>query len=319
MRRIYGDAGHLQRLYLAVRTAAEYQSDNLQALCEYYLRKYRHLTTQGSRKKGLLRSEWRSAEPHFSLAKELDLLEWKERERWRITFGAGRAFLSLWNEGSPPQYLLLHQLLSYDRTFTIPFIIRLVEANYDFASAKFVGLENHVREVWREIWNEHRAELEELEPPLPGPEEVRSRTLLHHASARIRLLNKIEGLSLNIEKLDRLALNFQDLEYSENMPNDSFFRIGDAIGRKRPRALEGPELTIKISQALASLQRAGYASGHAIYLFVNEKSLPSEAVDWNTFVDHVRKVPPFATRASFRSDDLLVTVDSPAKWARIQS
>jgi len=314
MRYLVGDAGHLQRLYLAVKTASEYQVERLETLCEIYLKKYRQLTADGSRKRGLLKSEWRSAEPHFSFARELDLLEW--RERWRTTFGAGRAFLSLWSNSSPPASLLLHQLLTYDRTFVIPFLIRLVEAEYDFAAGKFVGLESYVKEVWQEIWDAHERELQSREPPLPKPSEVKPRTLLHHAMARIRFLNRIEGLRLNMDKLNRLTQHFHGFEDSDEMPSDSFFRIGSAIGGRRPCEMNGSELTDKVLQAFSALQRARHASGYGVYLFVNQKALPEKAVDRQTFTSHVRKERPFSTRASFRRDDFLITVEAQKETAR---
>jgi len=309
MRRIYGDAGDIPRLHLAVTAAAEFQSESLQMLCEYFLRRYRMQTAQGKGKRGLLKSQWRSAEPHFSFAKELDLLEWRERERWRISFGPGRAFLKLWDAQKQPQHFLINQLLQYDRSFTIPFITRLVETDYDFSSGKFVGLEEKVMEVWEEIWASNRRELELLEPKLPSPGEVRPRTLLHHASARIRFLNRIEGLSLNIEKIRRLATNFQGTDTTETMPWDSFFRIGEALNGRRPQPISSAILADQILEAFHGLQRAGYASAIGLYIIVNEASLPDSAVDWNTFSSYLRKERPFSTRTSFRPDDLLVTVD----------
>jgi len=316
MRYLVGDAGHLQRLYLAVKTASEHQVDDLQTLCEIYLKRYRQLTTEGQGKRGLRDSRWRSAEPHFSFARELDLLELRERTTWRITFGAGRAFLNLWSDLTPPAALLLHQLLSYDRTFLIPFLITLVEADYDFATAKFVGLEKHVKDVWREMWELHGRELQAKEPRLPKPSEVKPRTMLHHAMARIRFLNKMDGLRLNMDKLNRLTQLFQGFEDSDEMPSDSFFRLGSAVFGRSPLEMNSSELTERVLQAFAALQRAGHASAYGIYCFVNERALPEKAVDWQTFAGHVRREYPFSTRTSFRHDDFLITVERIAKTAR---
>lgn len=316
MRYLVGDAGNVQRLYFAVRTASDHEIENLQTLCEIYLRKFRGLTADGPRKRGLLHSSWRSAEPHFSLAREIDLLEWRERERWRITFGAGKAFLSVWIDDSPPKALLLHQLITYDRTFLIPFLIRLVEAEYDFTAGKFVGLEKYVEEIWSEMWQTYGRELREREPPLSAT--PKRRTLLHHAAARVRFLNKLEGLGLNMDKLIRLTQEFHGFEDTEEMPDDSFFRIGRAMSGRRPSELSASELTDKTLQAFSVLQRAGHASGFGAYLLVNERSLPEKAVDWTAFSDHIRKEGPFATRASFRRDDFLITVEPHAEQARSQ-
>lgn len=316
MRYLVGDAGHLQRLYLAVRTTSEHRVEHLQTLCEIYLRKYRQLTDEGPRKRGLLSSKWRSAEPHFSFARELDLLDSKGRETWRITFGAGRAFLNLWNDQAPPTAFLLHQLLSYDRTFLIPFLIRLVETDYNFATGKFVGLESQVKKVWQEMWDVHWRDLQAREPPLPKPSEVKPRTMLHHAMARIRFLNRMEGLRLGIDRLNHLTKLFQGCEDSDEMPGDSFFKIGNALSGHRPTEMNSSELTDRVLQGFSSLQRAGYASAYGIYCLINERSLPQKAVDWQGFVGHVRKNPPFSARASIRRDDFLITVDRITERAR---
>jgi len=311
MRYIVGDAGNLQRLYWAVKTASEVQAENLQTLCEIFLRKFRTISSQGKRKRGFLKSKWRSAEPHFSFARELDLLEWRERELWRLTFGAGRTFIALWDKGNvvPPRYLLLAQLLTYDRSFLIPLLLGLAEANYDFSVGKFRGLEKIAREAWEEVWSLHGRELQSLDPPLPSPKEVKDRTLLHHATARVRFLNTYEGIGLNMEKLQRLSQQFYDFQFAPQMPSDFFFRIGTALSGARPTEISGQETTDRALEALSVLQRADHASGYGIFLYINEKSLPSHALDWNSYVTHVRKEKPFSIRASFRRDDFLVTVE----------
>jgi len=40
-----GDAGNLNRLYYAVKTASEIQAEHLETLCYFYLKKYGRLTS----------------------------------------------------------------------------------------------------------------------------------------------------------------------------------------------------------------------------------------------------------------------------------
>jgi hypothetical protein len=302
-----GDAGNIVRMYWAVKTASEAQTENLQVLSEVYLRKYAKLTSQGKGKRGLTKT--RSLEPHFSLARELDLLECKERERWRITFGAGRAFIALWEKECkvPPTDLLLAQLFQYDRSFLIPFIHGLVESDYDFSRHKFGQLGKIAKDAWEEVWSEGKRELEDAAPPIPSPKTVKQRTLLHHANARVRLLNSDEGLSINIDKLRRLAQSFTNFQFKP-MPNDYYFRIGEALSGKCPTKLSTEEQDTLIFKGFALLHRMGYASGYGVFSYLNEMSLPTKAVDWQDYYDYVRKRDGISTGSSFRRDDFLLNV-----------
>jgi len=307
MRYMIGDAGNVDRLYWAVKTASEIQTEHLQTLSESYLKKYGNLTNQGNRKRGLTRP--RSLEPHFSLARELDLLECKERERWRITFGAGKAFLALWEKKAkqPPLSLLIGQLIRYDRSFLIPFILGLVDSDYDFSRRRFEQLEKTARDAWEEVWHEGRRELEREEPPLPNPKSVKPRTLLHHAHARVRLLNSAEGLCLNIDRLRELARLFSEFQFKP-IPSDYYFRVGEAFAGTRPCVLQKDEQDMLISEGFSFLQRMGYASGYGVFLYVNEISFPNKALDWQVYSEYVRKRDGMSTSAAFRRDDFLLNL-----------
>ena len=313
MRYLVGDAGNLQRTYLAVKTASEYQLDNMRAMCEIYLRKYSGQTTMGERKRGLTNSEWRSAEPHFSFARELDLLDGRNIERWGVSFGAGRTFLNLWNSGCIPATMLLNQLLTYDRSFLLPFLVRLVETEYDFSTSRYKGLEPKVREVWQEIWQTNRNELMNKEPPLPDPKQVKDRTLLHHAASRIRFLSKMEGLGLNIEKLRRITEQFAGFEETPRMPQDSFRRIKIALTGEVPKQIQEDYLKEAILEAFNKLQRGGHVSAYGTFLFVNERIGENVTVDWNNFADHVRKKELYSKSSSFRRDDQLLSISPELK------
>jgi hypothetical protein len=311
MRYMIGDAGNVNRLYWAVKTASEIQAEHLETLSDFYLRKFGNLTNQGKRKRGLKKP--RSLEPHFSLARELDLLEWRERERWRITFGPGKTFIALWEKESkqPPCTLLMGQLVRYDRSFLVPLILGLVESDYDFSRRAFTGLEKIARDAWEEVWAEGRRELELKEPPFPDPRTVARRTLLHHAQARVRFLNSNEGLGLNIDKLRRLAELFLEFQFKP-LPDDYCFRIGEALTGGRPTSVQNDDLDQLIVRGFSMLKRMGYASGYGIFLFINELILPKRALDWQVFFSYVRRQKHMSTSTSFRSDDFLLTVEKEA-------
>jgi len=306
-----GDAGNIRRLYWAVKTASEAQAEHLETLSELYLKKFGSATNQGKGKRGL--KSTRSLEPHFSLARELDLLEQKEREKWRITFGPGRAFIALWEKWGkePPTALLLGQLIRYDRSFLVPFILGLVESDYDFSRQKFVGLEEIARSVWKEIWSAGEAEIKRMEPPFPAPETVGKRTLGHHAHARVRLLNTNEGLGLNIDKLRRLAELFFEFQFAP-LPSDYYFMIGEALTKTRPKEITGDELDLSVAKVYPVIQRAGYASGYGAFVIINELALPNRAIDWEAYSSHVRKRTWFSTTSSFRRDDFLFSLKKEA-------
>lgn len=313
MRYLVGDAGHVQRTYLAVLTASEYQLDNMRAMCEIYLKKYGSLTTEGTRKRGLLNSEWRSAEPHFSFAREMDLLDGRHIERWGVSFGAGRAFLTSWRQDERPVELLLYQYLTYDRTFTIPFLTALLEADYDFGRGTFVGLDRYAAGVWEEIWSVHARELQDREPKIPSAKEVKPRTLLHHAAARVRFLNRIEGLGLNIEKLRKVVALFQGTEETAEMPDDSFFRIKAALHSVSPSPFGGDDLLSATGSALSVLQRGGFASARGLFLLINQRAGRGKALEWRRFAEYVRSGGLFSVSSSFRRDDFLVGLQRQVK------
>jgi hypothetical protein len=240
----------------------------------------------------------------------LDLLEGRQLERWNVTFGPGKAFLAAMDAPSKPQAMLLHQLIAADRTFLVPFLQRLVDSDYDFGVGKYLGLETQVKEVWAEVWDAHRQELSNLEPPLPDDTTVGKRTLLHHAAARIRFLNKTEGLGLNVDKLRTLSDQFDGCAESADMPSDSFARIKRSIHGLAPEESSGQDLQEAILSAFSTLQRAGYMSAFGAYLFVNEKLGPTKYADWTTFVNHVRTERQFVSKSSFRRDDFLVGLNA---------
>ena len=52
----------------------------------------------------------------------------------------------------------------------------------------------------------------------------------------------------------------------------------------------------------------GYASGYGVFVYLNEMSLPSKALDWQDYYEYIRKRQGISTSASFRRDDFLLNV-----------
>ena len=288
MRYIIDPAGNTQRLYWAMKVLLEAPADNPKRQWEIFQKRF------GS--KSGLKSD-RSGEPHFSLARELNLIEW--RGRWRITF-LGKTFLTLWEEEKrqPPKYLLLAQLLFYDRDFLIPFLIQL--SKEDWFQKHFTKRASEiVKTVWENLWKSHRYELATISPTLPR--KLSNRTCAHYARGRLRLLlgyPSHEGLNLTKEQVIRLAKKFQGLE-GRPIPSDYYFRIGWAVNGRTPRKIEDEEIREQVILAFKKLKGMTYASARSAFSFINELSLPKFAADWDDFLSFLRRDKTFSLHPTF--------------------
>jgi hypothetical protein len=291
LRFLIKDAGHIERLALAVRIASEVQGDDQKLLWEAYIRLFAQNTSSGIRKKGL-RSP-RSAQPHLSFARELDLLEW--RNRWVVSPGAGRTFLLLWDaEGRrPPKAFLLRQFLKFDSTFSIPFLKMWLEERRRLKPAEIA------KRTWELLWRRYGAELASVEPPLPrNPSKS---TCYHHALARLRFLTWAEGLALTIEQIERLVQEFEQAE----LESDQFFRLGRAVAGGQPEPLPQQKMLELLTSYSAKLKHLKFLSAESAFAYVNEHALPNFAVNWNDFLQALRGNPRFSIHPSFRAGDLL--------------
>lgn len=288
MRYIIETAGNVQRLYWAMKVLLEAPADNPKRQWEIFQKRF------GIRS-GLKGT--RSGEPHFSIARELNLIEW--RGRWRITF-LGKTFLKLWEEEKqqPPRYLLLAQLLLYDRDFLVPFLIELSKEDWsrrDFAKRA----SEIVKIVWESLWKFHRYELATMNPPLPR--KLANRTCSHHARGRLRLLlgyPSREGLNLTKEQVTRLAKEFHGLEGAP-IPSDYYFRIGRAINDRIPHKMEDEDVREQAILAFKRLKGMTYASARSAFSFIHELSLPEFAVDWDNFLSLLRRDKTFSLHPAF--------------------
>jgi hypothetical protein len=305
MRYLVDVAGDLNKLLYAVRTAYEAPSDNPRTLWETMVTKY---------KKEAKVSAPRSAEPHFSFARELGLLA-KREGAWNVTSDAGKAFLALTNEQDSqiPTYLLIAQLLKNDRTFLMPFLANLLSQKTGGGTSFPEILPQAyaaVEKTWKELWFQHEDELKMIEPRIPTPNEVGPRTMRHHALVRVRFLTSKEGLHLEEEQLKGLLRQFSDF-CDREMPEDYYYRIGLALSNRKPVLMDSYRLVESIEDAfyaLINLKGFVYVSAQAAFYYINSNVLPDQAVSWNQFITVLEKTRKFQLCTSFSPDDVLYSV-----------
>ena len=295
-RYVIGDAGNVDRLHMAVMAASMAPTDDPVQQREVFIEQFGKASGRGLRKRGLTKQ--RSAEPHLAFARELRLLD--KEEGWRIT-PLGNAFLVLWDRypGEPPTFFLTGLLLKFDRSFLIPFLrARLGGENDDAAAGK----------AWSELWRRFGDALASVEPPLPA--ELAPRTRHHHAAARIRFLESVEGLKLSPTQISRLAEAFAPYAYSP-MPSDSYRLIAKAVTGKDPAPINPVQASAKIREVYDLLQpRHAYASATAAFHTINAVSLPVASLDLDVFNGALRSDNGFTLQSDFQPGELLYAVRS---------
>lgn len=251
-----------------------------------------------------LRSQ-RSFEPHQAFARELGFLE--KGERWRITSDVGHPFLRLWDEANiqPPKFIVLAQLLSHDRSMTIPFIRGILKRG------KSEGPEI-IAKIWDWFWKKFPLEMEIKEPPLPKTlrknENELKRTCNHHSMCRLRILTKPEGLNLDEQQLQNIYDNFKKYEFTK-MPADFYSKISFAIYARVPEQLDDDVLLQKIKEFFPYFKTSlSYASATAIYHYINNIILPDYFVDWQKFLKFIRTSDQMSLQSGFEGKDILLTI-----------
>lgn len=305
MRYLIDVAGDVTKLLYAVKTAFESPTDNPQFLWEMMVEKY-GATLNIHRP--------RSAEPHFSFARELGLLA-KRESSWNIT-PSGKAFLALYEKTCrTPKYFLIFKILENDRTFLLPFLKRLFFDGSEISSSTSKSrlppqATYAAEETWKNLWKEHEFELRLMEPRIAEPKAISDRTIRHNSWVRLRFLMFGEGLGLIKEQLNGLVEYFWRFQ-TERMPDDAYFRIGRALNGKEPEAFSDFDLVREVDnafQVLIDFKGFIYVSAFAAFSYVNEKGLPQKAVSWNDFLRTLERNKKFTLRTSFDPNDILFTI-----------
>jgi hypothetical protein len=303
MRFMIKDAGNVQLLYWAVKSAQELNVDSQYALWEYFIS---NLPADIKEKAGRRLNAPRSAQPHLSMARELNLLEL--RGRWLVT-AHGRAFLELWerDKHNPPRFFLLMLLLNYDRSFLIPFFKRMLDSGKSPEKLTYKEAVPMAKDAWKELWKNCWHELSSIEPPIPRPEEISTHTCYHHAAARLRFVVGQEGLGLRKDQLLKLLENFSDCAFRE-LPDHFCFLLGHAISGRMPEPVDMEELKERLKDAFLRLKGLAYASARATFYYVNEILLPQKAVEWREFSSFLRSSKGISVQPSFSSDDFIFSI-----------
>lgn len=315
MRRMVGDAGHIQRLYWAVKISHDTSVDSERLQWRRYIEQYGSQTRNlKQRKRGLTmgKVQGRSAEPHLAFAKELGLLEmpskrvggrWPSMGRWLITAHAGRPFLTLWEieKRQPPKYMLLALLLRRDRSFLIPFISQILKEGDRAGPIIAAG-------IWDYLWKRYKREMILAEPPLPRSllwnDGRLKRTAKHHSDARLRFLVKPEGLNLKKDALRRLVESFDAFEDKE-LPPDYYSRVAytfDGIHSAEPEEQQIIDYAI---YAYENLCQTSHVSALGAFNYINELNLPDHTVNWDHFLKVLRTNQAFSLHSSLMRGDVL--------------
>ncbi|MCS7365550.1 MAG: hypothetical protein NDF54_08950 [archaeon GB-1867-035] len=276
MKYVIGDTDiSLRRLYLAVEISEEIMEDNIRLLWRKFIERDGKLSSP------------RSAEPFFSLARELGFLQ-KREGRWMISFSEGRAFKYLYRKTRGcPRYFILVQFLKYDGWFLKPFLQKILEESVNYIDKKRLKTKliiDIAKKAWKEMWSKHYNTLKMVEPPLL--EDPKPRTLKHHASVVIKILREIR---VSLDVLERLLKKISELEIPP-LPNNIYFIVGSAFNNVDPNPIQEEEIIQKLHDFYYEIKGMRYASLYAAYSIINELTLPrNKAVTWSSIITTIRR------------------------------
>ena len=301
-RYVIGDAGNIERLVKVVKVAFDFPDT---ALLQWEVLTERNVMKK--KKKSQFKGEFfrpRSYEPHLALARELGIFE--RGERWRLTISVGVPFLRLWKEGEKKatRFLLLAQLIRYDKWMLIPFLT-------DYLKHEKKPNEIVV-DVWEKMWKTFPSVMELAEPPIPHSlvrEEDKKikRTAGHHALFRKRFLQTDQGLNLNEEQLKRIVECFENYK-APKFPSDYYSKIGFIITGKYPKRCELKNMKNEIYAAFKLFRKLSYASAQAVFHYIHGKILPGHYMDWNEYLHYLRSSGHFNLHSTYTPDDMLFSI-----------
>jgi len=300
LRYITGDAGHVKRLYDAVKIAEEFP--DIAKEQRDMLAERKTDSEKSNRYRGLTKA--RSYEPHQALARELGILE--KGERWRITESVGKPFLFLWEKEKivPPKFLLLAQLLRYDKAMTVPFLESVLKKGEK-------GDPTAIFEIWDMLWKKFPKEMELAEPPLPFSLKKENgelkRTCKHHSQFRIRFLIREEGLGLQKEQLERIVEVFSNYQQPK-FPSDYYSKMGFIITGKKPSKYSQKDLGKLVKSGFKIFQKQSYSSAAAVFHYLNNKILPENFLDSEEFLKFLRTNKNYNLHPSSSENDILFSI-----------
>jgi hypothetical protein len=293
MRFIKSEAGHIEKLYFAVKAASMVPSNDPTSQRELFLRLWNKAHPEAKRKIESIRS----AESHLSFARELGLLTQRDQNRsWQLTNSFGRSFLILYEKyHRVPKNLLLASFMLNDKDILAPYLGKVLKRRFESHELLF-------QEAWHEFYNRYKSSLVRIEPTVPANLELR--TCRHHVEARDKFLMRSSGIGLNVDNLVILCNWLQN----PNLQDDLFLASSESISGSRATELNQGEIIQMLSEYHRAGSVMGFASVKGAWAFTNELSLPSFYSKWSTILNLIQKSEPFMTQPSYDAEDRLYSV-----------
>ncbi len=291
MRFVKSEAGHIEKIYYAVKAASMISSNDPAAQRELFPQLWNKAHPEAKI------NSVRSAESHLSFARELGLLTQRGQNRsWQLTNSYGRSFLTLYERCNKiPKNLLLAQFMLNDTDILRPYLSKLLNSR----------LESHAKlfqQAWREFYKDNKSALLKIEPIVPA--ELQERTCKHHVEARDKFLMRSSGIGLNSENLEIVYTWLQQKDLEDQV----FFATAQAICSFTPRELEPEKILASILEYHKFSAVMNFASARGAWAYLNELASPYGFAKWMTTIDIIQTSSQIMTQPSYDSKDLLYTI-----------
>ncbi|MEM3580113.1 MAG: hypothetical protein QXQ64_02475 [Candidatus Bathyarchaeia archaeon] len=239
----------------------------------------------------------RFAEPHFSFAKELALIT----DNFQACTEAGKALLVTFEKTlKKPIFILLYQFLKNDAPFLLPYLKYCDDSGVLLNGKQINEQIEMAKKAYKDLWEYYGLRGAIFTPTLR--KELKERTLKHHVLARNRFLVSKEGLNLNQFQIRRLIEKFIKFAYSD-LPDDTFYRLGEVITDRRPNDIKEDLLQALIKEAYSDIKAYKLASAKSVFLYINQLLLPNNAVQFSIYkkhlIDHQFRIEPAFDRDDF--------------------
>lgn len=291
MRFIKSEAGHVEKLYFAVKAASMIPSNDTTNQREMFLQLWNKAHPEAEI------GSIRSAESHLSFARELGLLVQRGQNRsWQLTNGFGRSFLILYEKyHKVPKNLLLASFMLNDRDVLAPYLSRVLTRRLESHELLF-------QEAWREFYKNCKASLVRMEPIVPA--ELQPRTCRHHVEARDKFLMRSSGIGLNFDNISTISKWL----HNSNLEDDVFLASSESISGSKPTELAQFKILERLSEYHKVASVMSFASARGAWAFINELSFPDSYAKWSATLKVIQTSEQFMVQPSFDPKDRLYAI-----------
>jgi hypothetical protein len=291
MRFVKSEAGHVEKLYFAVKAASLVSSNDPTRQRELFSQLWNKAHPEAKI------NSVRSAESHLSFARELGLLAQRGQNRsWQLTNGFGRSFLILYEKYHiVPRNLLLASLMLNDRDVLGPYLSKVLTRRFESHELLF-------QEAWKEFYNRNRASLVRMEPIVPP--ELKLRTCRHHVEARDKFLMRSSGIGLNVDNLATISKWLQNSQ----LEDDIFMASSESISGSTPIELSREKILEKLSNYHRDAAIMSFSSAKGAWAYMNELSHPTSYAKWSTILNVIQASESFMTQPSYDPKDRLYSI-----------